>query len=75
MKIISGKVVSDKMNKTVVIETTRFVSHPLYRKRIRKTAKYHAHNEMGAKTGDLVKIVETKPMSKTKNWKVIEISK
>lgn len=75
MKIISGKVVSDKMNKTVVVETTRSVSHPLYRKRIRKTAKYHAHNEMAAKTGDLVKIAEIKPMSKTKNWKVIEISK
>ncbi|MEK9200674.1 MAG: 30S ribosomal protein S17 [Patescibacteria group bacterium] len=75
MKIITGKVVSDKMQNTVVVETTRFASHPLYRKRIRKTAKFHAHNEMGAKTGDTVKIAEIRPMSKTKNWKVIEIAK
>ena len=75
MKTISGKVVSNKMQKTVVVEVLRFVEHPMYHKRIRKTEKFHAHDEKGAKIGDVVKLTEHKPVSKTKNWIVTEIVK
>lgn len=75
MKAITGKVVSDKMKQTVVVEIVRFVEHSMYKKRIRRTKKFHAHDDMGAKLGDTVKLAEHKPMSKTKNWKVIEIVK
>ncbi len=70
MKSIIGHVVSDKMTNTVVIETTSLVAHPLYSKRLRRTRKIHAHNLVGAKTGDRVRLVEIKPISKTKNWLV-----
>jgi small subunit ribosomal protein S17 len=70
MKSVIGKVISDKMTNTVVVEVKRLVAHPKYSKRLRRSSKFHAHNEIGAKTGDTVKIVEIKPMSKTKNWKV-----
>ncbi len=73
MKSLIGKIVSDKTPKMAVVEVERFVAHPIYHKRIRKTKKFHAVNEMGAKTGALVKISEIKPISKTKNWKVLEI--
>ncbi len=72
MRIVTGKVVSDKMAKTVVVEVGRLVVHPKYHKRIKRTQKFHAHNELGAKTGDTVKITEVKPISRTKSWKVVE---
>ncbi len=72
MRIVTGKVVSDKMAKTVVVEVGRLVVHPKYHKRIKRTQKFHAHNELGAKTGDTVKIAEVKPISRTKSWKVVE---
>lgn len=75
MKAISGKVVSHKMKQTVVVEVVRFMAHPLYHKRVRKTTNFHAHDELGAKTGDSVKMMPIPPMSKTKTWKVIEIVK
>jgi small subunit ribosomal protein S17 len=75
MKAIMGKIVSDKMEKTVVVEVERFIAHPMYHKRIRRTKKYHAHNEAGAKIGDVVKLVESRPISKTKKWRVSEIIK
>ena len=75
MKTLQGKIISDKMKNTVVVVVERFVNHPLYRKRIRRTNKYHARDEMGAKTGDLVKIVEVRPLAKTVTWKVSEIVK
>ena len=75
MRSIIGTVVSDKMKNTVVVEMTWFAAHPLYHKQMRHTQKFHAHNDKGAKTGDQVRIVEIKPMSKTKTWKVEEILK
>ena len=71
-KILKGVVVSDKMDKTVVVEVTRFVEHKKYGKRIKKTKNYKAHNEDNSKkVGDVVEIEETKPMSKDKHFKVI----
>jgi small subunit ribosomal protein S17 len=69
-----GVVVSDKMDKTVVVKVDRLVKHPVYNKYIKKTAKYKAHDETNAcKTGDRVVIVETRPLSKDKFWKVREV--
>ena len=71
-KVLKGVVVSDKMDKTVVVEVTRFVEHKKYGKRIKKVKKYKAHDEENAKkVGDVVEIEETKPMSKEKHFKVI----
>jgi small subunit ribosomal protein S17 len=69
-----GKVVSDKMDKTVVVTLTRQVPHPLYKKYFKKTTKFVAHDEKNdAKTGDTVRIMETRPLSKTKRWRVTEV--
>jgi small subunit ribosomal protein S17 len=71
-KILKGVVVSDKMDKTVVVEVTRYVEHKKYGKRIKKTKKYKAHDESNEKkVGDKVEIEETKPMSKDKHFKII----
>lgn len=71
-KILKGVVVSDKMDKTVVVEVTRFVEHKKYGKRIKKTKNYKAHDEGNVKkVGDIVEIEETKPMSKDKHFKII----
>lgn len=71
-KILKGVVVSDKMDKTVVVEVTRFVEHKKYGKRIKKTKNYKAHDEDNLKkVGDIVEIEETKPMSKDKHFKII----
>ncbi len=76
-KIIKiGRVVSDKMDKTVVVAVDYLKPHPLYRKIIRKTNKFHAHDEDNScKTGDTVRIEESRPLSRTKRWRVIEIVK
>ncbi len=69
-----GRVVSDKMMNTVTVLVERRVKHPLYGKVITRTAKYHAHVEGGvAKTGDLVEIEETRPITKTKTWRVTKV--
>jgi len=70
---VEGRVVSDKMNKTVTVLIERQVQHGLYGKYIRRSTKVHAHDEMSCKEGDLVRIVECRPISKTKNWKVVEV--
>ncbi len=73
-KTRTGLVVSDKMEKTVVVSIERRVQHPVYGKMIRRTKKLKAHDEMNdAKTGDTVRIMETRPMSKDKRWRVVEI--
>ena len=73
-KIRTGKVVSDKMNKTVVVAVESLVSHPMYKRTIRRTKKFKAHDEENAcRIGDKVKIMETRPLSKEKRWRVIEI--
>ena len=72
-RILIGTVVSDKTDKTVTVLVERKVKHPLYGKIIRRSKKYHAHDEKNEYTvGDTVRIEETRPISKTKTWKVIE---
>jgi small subunit ribosomal protein S17 len=69
-----GLVVSDKMEKTVVVSIERRVQHPVYGKMVRRTKRLKAHDEQNdAKTGDTVRIMETRPMSKDKRWRVVEI--
>jgi small subunit ribosomal protein S17 len=69
-----GLVVSDKMEKTVVVSIERRVQHPVYGKMVRRTKRLKAHDEANdAKTGDTVRIMETRPMSKDKRWRVVEI--
>lgn len=69
-----GKVVSDKMDKTIVVSVETYKMHPLYHKRIKYTKKFKAHDENNqAKIGDLVRIMETRPISKDKRWRLVEI--
>ena len=71
---LTGRVVSDKMNKTVTVLVERKVKHPLYGKFVRRSKKYHAHDENNDfHPGDLVLIEETRPMSRTKTWKVVKL--
>ncbi|HEY4544401.1 MAG TPA: 30S ribosomal protein S17 [Tissierellaceae bacterium] len=73
-KVRIGKVVSDKMDKTVTVSSETFVTHPLYKKQIRKTTRLKAHDENNeCREGDIVKLMETKPLSKDKRWRVVEI--
>jgi small subunit ribosomal protein S17 len=68
-----GIVSSDKMMKTVTVRVDRLVKHPVYRKYVKKRKKFMAHDEMGAKIGDKVRIIETRPLSARKRWRVVEI--
>lgn len=68
-----GIVSSDKMQKTVVVRVDRLVLHTKYRRYVRRTSKFMAHDELGATVGDKVKIVETRPLSTRKRWRVMEI--
>jgi len=71
-RILTGTVVSDKMDKTVVVRVERRVMHPVYKKFIRRSKKYAAHDPNNVhKVGDTVRIQETRPLSKTKKWEVI----
>ena len=72
-KQLIGAVVSDKMEKTVVVEVETKKRHPVYHRVVKKRKKFKAHNEVGAKMGDTVVIVESRPLSKDKRWKVVEI--
>ena len=73
-KVREGLVVSDKMDKTVVVAVETKKVHPLYKKAVRVTKRYKAHDETNAcKIGDKVKIVETRPLSKEKSWRVMDI--
>ena len=72
-KILKGLVVSAKNNKTIIVEVTRKFKHPFYEKVIKRSKKYHAHDEKNKfKEGQVVKIIESKPYSKKKTWEVIE---
>jgi len=75
MKILEGVVTSTKMAKTATVLVERFKVHPLYKKRVKVKKKYHAHDEIGVKVGDKVKIQECRPISKTKRFKIIEVIK
>ena len=69
-----GEVVSDKMSKTIVVQTSRRVAHPLYKRIVNKHKKFYAHDEKGeAKIGDVVRIVECRPMSRLKRWELGEV--
>jgi small subunit ribosomal protein S17 len=70
----TGVVVSDGMDKTVVVQVESRKPHRLYEKMVRRTAKLHAHDEANeAKVGDVVRLMETRPLSKTKRWRIVEI--
>jgi small subunit ribosomal protein S17 len=69
-----GIVSSDKMNKTITVAVERKVKHPIYGKFLKKTTRFHAHDEQNtAGVGDIVRIMETRPLSKTKRWRLVEI--
>jgi small subunit ribosomal protein S17 len=71
---VSGTVISNKMDKTVVVQVERLVKHPLYKKYIRRRNKFTAHDKDNAcQIGDRVKLIETRPLSKTKRWRVSQI--
>ena len=73
-KVIEGVVVSDKMDKTIVVQTERKLRHPLYKRVIRRRSKVYAHDEQGlAKVGSRVRLVETRPLSKSKRWRLVEV--
>ena len=74
LRTVEGRVVSNKMDKTVTVLVERQVKHALYGKYIKRSTKLHAHDaENAAKEGDIVRLVEVAPISKTKNWRVVEI--
>lgn len=71
---VEGRVVSNKMDKTVTVLVERQIKHALYGKYLRRSTKLHAHDESNAcKEGDLVRIAECRPLSKSKNWRVVEV--
>jgi small subunit ribosomal protein S17 len=74
IKTVEGRVVSNKMDKTVTVLVERLVKHALYGKYIRRSTKLHAHDEDNScNEGDVVRLTECRPMSKTKNWRVVEV--
>lgn len=73
-RTLQGRVTSDKMNKTIVVEVTRKIKHPAYGKYINRATKYHAHDEENqCKIGDTVLIAESRPIAKTKSWVLVKI--
>ena len=72
MKKFQGKVIATKMAKTAVVEVERYRVHPIYKKRMKVKKKYHVHDELGVKEGDKVIFGETRPISKTKKWRIVE---
>ncbi|HVH54123.1 MAG TPA: 30S ribosomal protein S17 [Actinomycetota bacterium] len=73
-KVRTGVVVSDAMDKTVLVKIDRQIRHPLYQKIVRRSSRFAAHDEANeAHVGDTVRVVETRPLSKTKRWRVVEI--
>ena len=74
VRSLSGRVVSDKMDKTITVAVERKVKHPFYGKFLKKTTKFHAHDETNqCGIGDTVRIMETRPLSKTKRWRLVEV--
>lgn len=74
-KVHTGKVVSDRMDKTVVVAVTTLVKHPRYKKTVKKVAKFKANDpENSARVGDTVKIIESRPISRDKRWAVVEVT-
>lgn len=75
MKKFIGKVISAKSEKTAVVQVDRIWQHPIYKKRVKRSKNYHAHDELGVKEGDKVEIIECRPISKLKRWQVIKVIK
>jgi small subunit ribosomal protein S17 len=73
LRTVEGRVVSNKMQKTVTVLVERQVKHGLYGKYIKRSTKLHAHDEQGCQEGDVVRVTECRPLSKTKNWRVVEV--
>lgn len=74
-KVRSGEVISNKMDKTIVVNVIRHVSHPLYQKKVKLSKRYHAHDEDNqCQIGDKVRIMETRPISRHKRWRLLEIT-
>lgn len=73
LRTVEGRVISNKMQKTVTVLVERPVKHGLYGKYIKRSTKLHAHDEQGCQEGDVVRVSECRPLSKTKNWRVVEI--
>ena len=74
VRTLTGRVVSDKMDKTITVLIERRVKHPIYGKYVKRSTKLHAHDEEGkCQEGDVVRVSECRPLSKTKNWRVVEI--
>jgi len=73
-KVRTGKVVSDKMDKTIVVSIESYTTHPLYNKKVKRTKKLKAHDELNqCGIGDKVKVMETRPLSKDKRWRLVEV--
>ncbi len=73
-KVLSGEVVSDRMDKTITVKVERRIRHAIYERVIKRSKKYHAHDEQNqCQIGDQVRIIETRPLSKTKRWRLLEV--
>ncbi|MGX5175049.1 30S ribosomal protein S17 [Aliikangiella sp. IMCC44653] len=73
-RTLTGKVISDKMDKSITVKVERQVKHPIYGKFIKRSTKVHAHDETNeCKIGDTVTVVESRPLSKTKSWQLVEV--
>ncbi len=73
-KILIGEVVSNKMQKTITVKVERRVRHPVYERVVKRSKKFHAHDEHNqCQPGDIVRIIETRPLSKTKRWRLLEV--
>lgn len=73
-KVLSGEVVSDRMDKTITVKVERRIRHVVYERVVKRSKKYHAHDEQNqCQIGDQVRIIETRPLSKTKRWRLLEV--
>ncbi|PIE76978.1 MAG: 30S ribosomal protein S17 [Clostridiales bacterium] len=73
-KVKQGRVYSDKMDKTITVVVEEFIAHPLYQKRVKRTKKFKAHDEENvAGVGDIVRIMETRPLSRDKRWRLVDV--
>jgi small subunit ribosomal protein S17 len=73
MRIFTGRVVGLTQQKTATVAVERIKVDPVYKKRFKRSSKYHVHDELGVKIGDVVRFVPSRPFSKTKNWKILEV--
>ncbi|MEK7472637.1 MAG: 30S ribosomal protein S17 [Patescibacteria group bacterium] len=71
MKFYKGKIISMKMAKTITVEVERLLAHPIYKKRFKRSKKYHVHSEKEHKLGEVIRFIETRPVSKSKRWKEV----